>query len=287
MATTRSQVGVLLVVGSAIAFGITPILAIAALSETNLLTLLFLRFSIASVLLWALAIVRRQPLPSRSRSSKLVLMGAIGFVTQSFCYFGALTLINPGLVALLLYVYPAIVATLAIWRYQAQWNTRLGTAIILSIAGVGLVANAHFQLSAQGISLALGAALVNALYVLEAPQLFAQRQLTSSAIALSAAAVVFGLMLLTQPTHLQPPQTAIGWSAVVGIGCLSGFAITSLLLGAQLLTSTQAALISTLEPLVTMALTVTLLAHPLTIAQAGGSILILGAAALTSHNSPP
>jgi len=67
---------------------------------------------------------------------------------------------------------------------------------------------------------------------------------------------------------------------------LSGFAITSLLLGAKLLSSTQAALIATLEPLVTMTLAATLLAQPLSIAQAGGGMLIIGAAALTSFNSP-
>ena len=202
MATTRSQsIGVLLVIGSAIAFGRTPILAIAALSaQSNLLTLLFLRFCISSVLLWSLAIGRRQSLPPGLRCGKLIVVGAIGFVAQSLCYFGALTLINPGLVALLLYVYPAIVAVLAIWRYRSRWNTRLGSAILLSIAGVGLVANAHFQASAQGIGLALGAAIVNALYVLEAPQLFAEKHLTSSAIALSSAAVVFGLMLLEDLT---------------------------------------------------------------------------------------
>jgi len=46
-------------------------------------------------------------------------MGAIGYVGQAFCYLTALKYASPGLVALLLYLYPVFVAILsAIWLHE-------------------------------------------------------------------------------------------------------------------------------------------------------------------------
>ena len=101
--------GVFLILVSGISFGAAAIFARFAYGAgTNPITLLFLRFGIASICMIFMMLIRRLPLPRGQILFGLVLMGALGYVGQSFCYFTALTLISAGLVALLLYLYPAI-----------------------------------------------------------------------------------------------------------------------------------------------------------------------------------
>src|SRR5688572_1272375 len=106
--------GFLLVLLSAAAYGLQPVLAKLAYAEgVQTLTLLTLRFSIAALFMWAIwgyrfrrgerADIRRAVLVP------LILMGGVGFVGQSFAYFTATSLISASAVALLLYIYPPLV----------------------------------------------------------------------------------------------------------------------------------------------------------------------------------
>jgi drug/metabolite transporter (DMT)-like permease len=76
------------------------------------------RFAVASLVLWAL--LSASGGLSRIRAllrSDLVLalgLGAVGYSAQAGAYFGALQRIDPGLLALLLYTFPAIVTVAAI-----------------------------------------------------------------------------------------------------------------------------------------------------------------------------
>ena len=107
-------IGVFFILISGISFGAAAIFArFAYEAGTNPITLLFLRFGIASICMILMMLIRHLPLPRGQILFGLVLMGALGYVGQSFCYFTALTLVSAGLVALLLYLYPAILTLLA------------------------------------------------------------------------------------------------------------------------------------------------------------------------------
>lgn len=282
----NQRYGILLVVSSAVAFGLTPLFALSAFnSGVNLTTLLFLRFTIAAVAFWGLTLWSHQSVPHRPRLTGLIAMGAGGFMMQSLCYFSALTRLNAGLVALLLYLYPAIVAVLAVSRKQEHFRPRLGFAILLSLVGIALIADARLETNWEGIGLALSAAIVNAVYVIHTPRLFLNNVFACCAVAFTSAASIFLLLIAVTPVSLQLPHTLLGWMASLAIGILSTFALSALLIGVKLLNATRAALLSTLEPVVTMILAVTLLEQPLTLTQVGGSLLILGSAALTSQSS--
>jgi len=107
--------GILLVAGSAAAFGTLALFGrYAYAADMDAITILFLRFSLAAVVLLALLVLRREPLPRGRPLLPLIGMGAIGYVGQAFCYLTALNYASSGLVALLLYLYPAFVTLLSV-----------------------------------------------------------------------------------------------------------------------------------------------------------------------------
>ncbi|MGE5599167.1 MAG: EamA family transporter, partial [Bacteroidota bacterium] len=110
----RRLIGLLLVGLSAGAFGTLAIFARYAYADgMDTFTMLFLRFSLAALLMLAVLAARRERFPRGATLMRLVGMGAIGYVGQAFCHFTALRHASAGLVALLLYLYPVFVAVLA------------------------------------------------------------------------------------------------------------------------------------------------------------------------------
>src|SRR5262249_44800545 len=92
--TSRDRwLGIALVLISAIAFGATAIFARFAYADgVDVPTLLFLRFTLAGMLLLALLVARRLPVPRGRVLAGLLLLGAVGRVGQGLTFFYALTL---------------------------------------------------------------------------------------------------------------------------------------------------------------------------------------------------
>ncbi len=80
-------VGIVLVALSAAGFGTLGLFGRYAYADhMDALSILFLRFSLSAVVMLALLIVRREPLPRGSTLLMLVGKGALGYVGQSFAY---------------------------------------------------------------------------------------------------------------------------------------------------------------------------------------------------------
>ena len=79
---------------------------LAMVEGVDVPTMLFLRFTVAGGLLAAFMMMSGRSWPTGRNLWVLILMGAVGYVGQSFCFFSALGHASAGLVALLLYLYP-------------------------------------------------------------------------------------------------------------------------------------------------------------------------------------
>src|SRR5512136_1863807 len=92
--TMHYLVGVFLILISGSSFGTLAIFARLAYEDgVTPVTLLFLRFVIASPCMLSIMWLRRIPLPRGRVLLGLALMGGIGYVGQALSYFTALTLI--------------------------------------------------------------------------------------------------------------------------------------------------------------------------------------------------
>ena len=131
--------------------------------------LLLVRFALAAALLLAVAAATGalRGLPRRSVLAGLG-MGAIGYATQSGLYFDALERMDASLLALILYVYPALVLIGAVALGRERASVRRVAALLIALAGTALVlaGAASGSLDALGTAMGFGAALAYTVYIL-------------------------------------------------------------------------------------------------------------------------
>ena len=282
--TIEQAWGLTLIAGSAAGFGTLAIFgryAYAAAMDAP--TILFLRFALAALVLFGLLVIRREPLPRGRSFLQLVGMGAIGYVGQAFCYLTALNYASSGLVALLLYLYPAFVTILSVLVLHERMTRVKGVALTVALVGTALtIGPAGGQ--ALGIALALGAAGIYSIYIIVGAQVMKQvSAIQSATVIFASAGVMAGLLMVGNGVHF--PVTSAGWGAIGGIVLVATvLPVLAFLAGLSRVGPTTAAMLSTLEPVVTVTLAAWLqheLLQPLTLV---GGALILGAVLLLTQN---
>lgn len=277
-------VGAALVALSAAAFGAMPIFGVWALEDgTSTWALLTVRFGIAAALMAVVLQVRGIALPPGHRSLALVGMGAVGYVGQSACYFTALQHAQASLVALLLYLFPAFVAVLAAVFLKERLTPGVVVAIGGSLAGTALLVGGGSG-SPLGIALGIGAAVIYSIYITVGTVATAGlNALAVTTVICASAAVSSAVLALAGTWWGEPatfPGTARGWASLLAIAVVcTVVAILAFFTGLQLLGATQTALLSTLEPVVTVALATSLLGETLSGVQFAGAALVVGAVA--------
>ncbi len=202
--------GIALVLASAICFGTLPIFArIAYDSGADTSTVLLLRFSAAAAIMWTVLRARGAALPRGKGLAMLVGMGGIGYAGQAFSYFTAVDLGSAGLAALLLYLYPAVVAILSRVVFRHPLSLLQALAIGMALVGSLLTIGRAGDGTPLGVLFGVLAALIYSVYILTGARLPAGITATASTtVVTSSAAVVFAGVVLARGAHL--PQTALG-----------------------------------------------------------------------------
>lgn len=291
--TREKLAGVLLIALSASAFGAMAIFARYAYEAgADVYGLLTVRFSLAAVALSVIMRMRGIGLPPWRRVLALAAMGGIGYVGQSFCYFSALNYAQASLVALLLYLYPLFVTILAAVFLKEKLTGPAIAALVLCSLGAGLTVGGG-EGTPLGIALGVAAAVIYSVYIVVGARVTAGvNALATTTVVCTAAALVYGTLSVLRLAASTPPQfpgTGAGWLAMLAIALLSTvFAIITFFAGLQRLGAAQASMLSTLEPVVTVALAAMLLGEHIGGAQAtGGALILLGVLWLTRRASAP
>src|SRR5579871_1819021 len=283
--------GTLLILVSAAGFGAMSIFAKAAYAAgANVPTTLFLRFVLASLVLWsALFATHRVPaaLPGRPLAA-CVALGAIGYAGMSLVFFSALVYVPASLAALILYTYPPIVTVLAfLWLREALDGRK---CLALGIASFGLVLVLGLGAGAArttGVMLALAAAVAYSLYIVSARFLLrGVPPLSAAAIVIPAAGAMFGLYGAASGTlHLSMALSA--YEAIGGMAVISTvLAIVAFFAGLERVGASRAAILSTFEPIVTLTLAATALGERLVPVHLIGGACILSAVLLLHAGEP-
>lgn len=275
--------GILLIITSATSFGVMPIFAhFAYASGVTPLTALFFRFAIAAICLCAYQVIRKIPLPKTQNLRTLILLGGIGFVLQSISFFTALTVASPGLVVLLLYLYPTIVAGISILVLHRPSSLAKLMALGIALLGTVLTIGSVVDTQISGVILGLISASVYATYVLVGEQVMQEEEpLTACTVMISSAAVVYGGMVAVRGISF--PTLLSGWFALAALALVSTIlAIGTLFAGIKLLGAPTAAMLSTLEPVVTIVLSMMILHQSVTKIQLIGGTLILVAVVMVA-----
>ena len=285
-----------LVALSAASFGAMAVFArYAYAAGVDAYGVLMPRFVIAALVLWIVLHLAGIKLPPASRLPGLALMG-LGYVAQSFCYFAALTYIPAGMVALLLYLYPLFVVLLArLLGHEPLTRRKLlalgvcSVGTVLTLGVTGGTATEGAALDWRGVALAVSAACIYSVYIVGGSRAtHGIDPLASTTVILSSAGVALVLIVavrwgLGMPARL--PQSMPAWGAVLAIALVStSVAVGLFVVGLKHLGPSRTAVISTLEPVVTVVLAAAFLQERLGFDQlVGGALVLAGALLLALH----
>lgn len=267
---------------AAVGFSAVSVLTTVALRHgLSLSTVLAWRYLLASLLLVAWIVVR--PQGKRLSSADVLRWFVIGGGGQALLVYLALSslaYISAATLGFLFYTYPAWVAMVQALRGAEEIDRARALALALSFGGVVLMVGAPGidALAWRGIGLALGAALVYAVYI-PAMQ-WMQRDLpvvSTTAWAKVGSAACFLALALADGTFVAHPAPE-AWGAILALTVFSTV-LPSLffLLGLVRMGPVRTAIVSTVEPFMTAVLGVAVLAQPFT-----GSTLVGGALIVTA-----
>ena len=244
-------------------------------------TALGTRFAVAALGALTVLALRRAPLvPARGERAAVFLLGAIGYTAESTLFFMGLERGTAAAVALLFYVYPAIVTVIEIVAGWMPMSGRTVAAVGLSLTGTALVVGygSHVAISAVGVACALGAAATFAAYALVSTRVVRVTDpLTTAAwVAGGAALSLLGRGLVTGELHSPAGHVP----ALLAYGLETAVAFALMFVALARLGASRTAVVMTLEAFFAVVLGAALLGERLAVGQVVGGAAILAATAV-------
>ena len=275
----------LCVLGSAVAFAVAPIFGKVAYAHgVDSYALLALRFGSAAVILWAIVLVqaarRGVDRPSWPTTLRVLLLGAVVLPAEVSLYFASLHHIGAGLAEVLLFLYPMWVVLITAVVLHHPVSRVVALCSVGAVGGAALTVGAVAGVDLVGVLLAVGASIGFACYVVLSGRLVhGVGALLTTALVITGAAVTFTAAALATGAH--GPTDLAGWAATLGLSVV-GTVISFLFLTAGLarIPSTDASVISTVEPAVAVVLGVVLLGEPIGVVQVLGVGVVLASVAV-------
>ncbi len=293
----RTALGVALILISAAGYGTQAIFArLAYEAGVNVSTLLLLRFLLSIALLWVILLLRGRwshawkVLSQPKLGIKLLALGMI-FAGNSAAFFTALTYLHIAVVELLLYLYPGIVLVLSALLLHERLSGIKITALVLALAGSALTVGPPGSVALPGVTggkVVLGLVIAASTGLIYASYIIWGTRLTtgvpadvSGVVSMTGTALVFAVGALAgDGASLQFSSEA--WPAIGAVALFSTVIATSFFLaGLERLGPGRAAILATVEPVVTLMLAALVLHDPPRWFQVVGGILILLAVVLT------
>src|SRR3990170_6660592 len=295
---SRLVLGILLTVVSAFAFGSGALFAKPVYAAgVGWHVLMAWRFLIGAIFAWgwvALSPGARRGLRRMDRRAVVVAI-ALGvlYTGNSSTYFAGLETVSASLAALIVYIYPALVAVLSLRIGRRLEGRRAWGALALALAGVALAVGNIDPTAVPpttGLLLMVASPVIYAVWIVLSARLAGERRsgvghggrgsvdpTVAGAVMISATATAFWVSALVVGRPVLPGQIPPdAWGGMAGVGIVSTFiAIQAFYAGAHRIGAARASLVSTVEPIWTIALAGILFGERLTPLQLVGGALIL------------
>ncbi len=281
--------GALFALLAGVCSGFIPIFAVYAYQgRATVLTFIFLRAFIGAAVFFLYILLRS--LPVRLSSSQLAcifLGGGVLEPLQSTLYLTSLKHLQPSLVQLIFYTYPALVALLSLLLLRERLSGRTAAAIAISFSGLLLVlGGSGWRTSLVGVAAAFGAALICSSVVVLSRFLVGHIDpvLLGALFSLFTSLSVLPVGLLTGGISFSIELKA--WLAVTGCALVAtNLARFLFLTGIRLVGSTLASILCMIEPLVTVVFSAILFSQYLTWFQLlGGLVILIGGGLAVASN---
>ncbi len=284
----KHLLGIGLILISAACFGAMAVFAkFAYESGISTHALLFFRFFIAVLVLLPVVIFQKRRFPGGKDVCILIAMGSIGYAGQSYCYFTALTIIPPALVSILLYLYPVIVALLAVFYLNERLTAKKIFALFSAVFGAALVIGFELNGNMKGVVLGISAALIYSVYTIVGARVMRRNDTMASSFVVIASAAVFYLLYNIKSGFFFPTQ-GVYWIYIVAIAVISTVvSICAYFKGMKLSGAINASMLSTFEPVTTLVLVSIFLGQRIGWLQMTGMAMILTSAVIVALRPEP
>lgn len=240
----------------------------------------FVRFALASLLLFVVVAARRLPLPRGRALAGAVLFGAVGFAASYALFYRGIVDVQAGLAQVLMSLIPLFTLLLAVAHRVERMHARALAGTLLATAGIVVVSTEQLTLAVPLVSLLaiVGSAACAAeagVFVKAFPR---SHIVTFNAVSMAVgAALLLALSILTneQPALPQHLSTWLSLAYLVPIGSVGIFLLYVFVL--QRWTASATSYMFVLAPFVTVAIGVVfageLLSAPLVF---GAGLVLLG-----------
>jgi drug/metabolite transporter (DMT)-like permease len=293
-------VGILLTVISAFGFGSGALFAKPVYAAgVDWHVLMSWRFLIGAALAWLVLAARPQARAALRRLDRRVVLVSIGlgvlYTGNSATYFAGLETVSASLAALIVYIYPAVVAVISLQVGQPLRGRRAWLALAIALAGVALAVGNIDEAAAppiEGLALMVLSPLIYSVWIVLAARLGGEDRdgvgreagagadpTVAGAIMLAATAATYWSSALVLGRPVLPQQIPdAAWFGIAGVGVVSTFiAVQAFYAGAHRIGAARASLVSTVEPIWTIALASLLFAESLGPLQlVGGAMILVG-----------
>jgi drug/metabolite transporter (DMT)-like permease len=296
----RRWLGFALIVVSAVGFGSGPLFTKSVYAAgVDWHTLMAWRFLLGAALAWAWVLLVPEPRAALRRLDRRSVLIAVAlgvmFTTNAGTYFAALETVPASLAALIVYIYPALVAVLTLRVGRRLEGRRAWGALALALAGVALaVGNIDVARMppVSGLVLVTASPIIYSVWIVLAARYSGEREsavggdtgtqrdpIAAGAIMLSATAVSYWITALAVGRHVLPSQIPpSAWFGIAGVGVFATFvAILAFYGGAHRIGAARASLVSTVEPVWTIVWASLLFGESLAPLQlVGGAMILVG-----------
>lgn len=278
----KTRMGYLAVIVSSFFFGFNGFFGKVGyeLGYTPLM-LLTVRFTVAALVMWGVAIVRGvKAYRSTSAALRWYVPQGIAYALTSLGFFNALRFMPAGLVGIFFYVHPLITMLFATLLFGERAGKKVLLAAFMAICGTALVSWSGGSLSASipGLMWIAFSACSYSAFTLIGQKTTADQDST----VVTTYSITFCALFLAS---LNPPlymvngsMTSLMWMVGLGIGIIcSVLAILLYVVGIKAIGASRTAIVSAAEPLSGVLLASLLLAERLVFWQWMGMALIVAA----------
>ena len=296
----RRAVGIALILVSACSFGSGGLFAQPVYEQgVGWHVLSAWRFGFGSLLAWLWVLAwpdARRGLRLLDRRTVLVAIGlGVLYTVNSGTYYAGLEDVPVSLASLIVYIYPAIVAVIALRVGRRLEGRRPWFALALALAGVALAVGGIPEGRTPPIgalALIVASPIIYSIWIVLSARLAGERResvgrdaadgadaAAATALMISATAATYWIGALVFGAPAGPDRIpAAAWPGLVGVGVIATFvAIQTFYAGARRIGAAQAALVSTIEPIWTIVLAAILFGQTLAPTQlVGGAFIIVG-----------
>lgn len=278
--------GIICGILAAICYGTNPLGALPLYEEgVNTSSVLFLRFSIATLILGVVMIANRKSFAvTRGELTTMASLGAL-MAVSSLTYYQSFRYMDAGIASTILFVYPVMVAVIMATFFREKVTATTITSIVLALAGIGLLyrGDAGISLSMMGVMLVMVSSLTYAVYIVIVNQSEIRMSIVKLTfyVLLICAMCLFAYSFTSSDLHLMLPPSPRAWFFACWLGLVpTVLSLLFMTIAVHEVGATPTAIMGALEPLTAVAIGVMAFGESLTLRLCIGIVLILAAVLL-------